>query len=639
MPVTDKQIQAAIARKQQSSPVQRGVNDEQIQAAIARKLQEQQSSVGVERPESTPELLSMADKAFERMGEIDEDRSADAKQREANRLQGIKDDATVRRMRTVLTEGPRLAGSIAGGIMGGPPGAALLGGAGELLGESIGLLVGSPEEKEEASKKEFIGLVKDISIKTGEAGIEEGLWDLAGGALAKTGRFAFSPIIKKIAPKAAAMSNMFAKLGGKFSPAELDKRGIIKFLESASRNSLEGKELFKAFVDQPADRAMNKMMKIIASDLSEGVGKLEPDMVADALTRSIKGIDSSFEEVLGPAWGQLDTITKGATVETAGLHEFVEKEIFELAEIADIGKSEALGTLIDRIDRLPPHVSFAGMRRIKRNLFKQIKSLEISGDIADGMAKKLGSLADEALLDPKTVKGASKEAKLLHSNLGSAYSTGKTAFKDAFPSKIIDGLTDPRKKAAVVGKLFPDKGIDNIRNIRNTLTKTIRGKANKEGAKTWGKLQRLWLEDLVTRSTDASGKLLTDSLENNITKFGPSAAKEILGPEHAKALRLVRGIAKEKGVKRTNLAFLVRSVQIGGALTAVSGFKGEDDLVTIGAGGAVALTPAVFALLSGSRSGNALLRAGVRLPKGSKSLPAIVIKLNAAIRRERKKDK
>jgi hypothetical protein len=581
----------------------------------------------------------MASRARGLVAEREEEGKVKAEETARNELQEQKDEATVRRIRTVLTEGPRLAGSIVGGILGGPPGAAVLGAGGELLGESVGLLVGSPEEKEEASKKEFIDLVKDISVETGEAGIEEGLWDLAGGTIAKVGKVAFSPIIKKIAPKAAAMSSMFARLGGKFSPAELDKRGIIKFLESASRNSLEGKELFKAFVDQPADRALNKMMKIIASDLSEGVGKLEPDMVADALSRSIKGIDSSFEEVLGPAWGQLDELTKNATVGTAGLKEFAEKELFELDEIANIGGSVELQGLLSKVDLLPHKVSFAGMRRIKRNLFRQVKSLQVSGDVADGLAKRLGSLAEEALLDPETVKGASKEVRLLHSNLKSAYSAGKTAFNDAFPSKIIDGLTDPRRKAAVVEKLFPDKGIDNIRNVRNTLTKTIRGKVNKEGTKTWGKLQRLWLEDLVSRSTDASGKLITDSLENNITKFGPKATKELLGPEQAKALRLVRGIAKEKGVKRSNLAFLVRSVQIGGALTAASGLKGEDDLVTIGAGGAVALTPAVFALLSGSRSGNTLLRAGVRLPKGSKILPSLVLKMNAHLRRERKKDK
>jgi hypothetical protein len=277
------------------------------------------------------------------------------------------------------------------------------------------------------------------------------------------------------------------------------------------------------------------------------------------------------------------------------------------------------------------------MRRIKRNLFKQIKSLKISGDVADGMAKKLSSLADEALLDPETVKGASKEIKMLHSNLRSAYGTGKTAFKDAFPSKIIDGLDDPRRKAAVVEKLFPDKGIDNIKNIKNTLTKTLRGTTNKEGTKTWNKLQRLWLEDLVTKSSDVSGKLITDSLEGNITKFGPKATKELLGPEHAKALRLIRGIAKEKGVKRTNLKFLVRSVQIGGALSAGAGLRGDNDFVSVGTGGAIALTPAIFALLSGSKAGNTMLRSGVRLPKGSKILPALVIKMNAHLRRERKK--
>jgi len=646
MAVTLEQIQkerarrAALKRVQDERLRRQSPAEGQLAEGQLTEAQQLEQGGGI-FPKPTAEMSELAGRAIAKVAEDKKIAAAEAAKQmspEERAEREAKNQATVDRMRAVLTEGPRVAGSVVGGIIGGPLGAAALGGAGEMLGESARLLVGTQEEKDEASKKEFTDLVKDLSVQSGKAGIEEGLWDLAGGAVAKTGGLVFSPVIKKIAPKASAMASTFANLGGKFSPAELDRRGFLQFLESASRNSLEGKQLFKAFVDDPSDRAISKMMKIVANDLSEGIGKLEPDMIADALSSTIKGVDSSFDEVLGPAWSQLDDLTRNATVQTAGLKDFAEKEIFELAEIEGIGGSAELESILNKVDKLGPFVSFKGMRRIKRDLFRQVKSLNVSGDVADGVAKRLGSLAEEALLDPSTMKGASKEARMLHSNLKNAYSSGKRAFNDTFPSKIIDNLVDPRAKASTIKRLFPDKGIDNIKNVRNTLTKTIKGTANPEGAKTWNKLQRLWLEDLVTRSTNASGKITSKALENNITKFGPKAVKEILGPEQAKALRLIRGIAGEKQVDRANLSFLVRSIQIGGALTATGAGPGDEPLGARIAGGGIAIAPAAFALLAGNKPGNALLRAGLKLPKGSKALPGIVLKMNAAIRRERNKD-
>jgi hypothetical protein len=529
-------------------------------------------------------------------------------------------------------EGPQLALSTAGGILGGIPGAAVGGALGRAISD-IGMATIDAEGTGELPED----IIMEIGKNAAGAGIEEGLWDLGGGVVTKVGGFVASPILKKIAPKAAAFADMFRQAGGKFSPAELDRRALIQFLEAGSRNSLGGREIFEKFVNAPSDKALTKMHKIIGRDLAEGVGKLSPDLVADSLAGSIKGIDSSFDETLGPAWTQLNELTEGATVSTKGLKEFAEKELLELEEINAIGGSAELGSMLSKVDGLEDFVGFKGMRRIKRDLIRQVKSLNISGDVADGVAKKLAGLAEGALLDPASVKGASKEAKLLHQNLKAAYRTGKTAFNEAFPRKIIDDLVDPRKKAAVVERMFPDQSVDNIKNIKNTLTKTLKGTVNKEGTKTWNKLQRLWYEDLITRSTDASGVLSSAALEENIQKFGASATKEILGADSAKNLRLVRGIAEAKQVQRTNMRFLVGSIQLGGAGTVAAGLAGDNDLVTIGSGGAIVLSPAIFALMSGSRGGSALLRAGLRMPKGSKSLPKIVLKMNAAIRRERKK--
>ena len=638
MAITLKQIKQERARR---AGLQR-IADERAR----RQQPEQQQAIAPQPPTGQApvddRIARLAGKAVQEFEEqkalepgLKRKREQEAIEREKGlREQEIFEDRFNATARFVRDEGPRLGLSIAGGMLGGPVGAGVGGGIGETTSEFFTRLTESEKTGETLPE-----IVQATGKEAVSAGIAEGLWDLGGGVVAKAGGKIFSPVIKKIAPKAAAFMDVFTKAGGKFSPAELDRRGLIKFLESASRNSLEGKQLFKAYIDEPANRALIKMTKVMAGDMAEGVGKLEPDMVADALVNSIKGIDSSFDEVFSPAWTQLDELTEGATVRTDKLKAFAEKELLELEEIKGIGGSAELGSLLNQVNSLEEFVSFKGMRRIKRDLFRKVKSLNISGDIADGVAKKLGGLAEEAILDPTSMKGASKEAKLLHQNLKSAYRTGKTAFSEAFPSKIIDGLDNPIRKSAVVKRMFPNNSIDNIKNIRNTLTETLKGKPNKEGIETWNKLQRLWFEDLVSSSINNNGKLVSSSLEAGIEKFGPKAVKEILGPEQAKSLRLIRGIAKEKAVKRDNLTFLVRGAQLGGAAAVAAGFRGENDPVTIGSGGTIVLAPAAFALLAGTGKGNALLRIGLKLPKGSKALPGIVLKLNAAIRRERNKNK
>jgi hypothetical protein len=240
-------------------------------------------------------------------------------------------------------------------------------------------------------------------------------------------------------------------------------------------------------------------------------------------------------------------------------------------------------------------------------------------------------------MDPKSVKGAGREAILLHTNLRKAYASGKQAFTDAFPDKLVARLADPRQKTAAVQKLFPDKGIDNIKNMRGVMTKTLRGTTNPEGVKSWNRMQRMWLEDLVNRSTNTQGQIVSVALENNIQKFGPRAIKELLGPEQAQSLRRLRGMAKGATHKPANLMFMVRTLQVGGGLAAIGASPGDEPTSVRLIGGTIALTPVIYAALASSRIGSSLLRGALTLPKGSKRLPGMVIKLNAALLRERKR--
>jgi hypothetical protein len=414
---------------------------------------------------------------------------------------------------------------------------------------------------------------------------------------------------------------------------------VIKFGESVARSGIGGKELMKQLIDEPADRAIVKMSKIIAGDIAEGMSKLEPDIMADSLRSAIIGVDSTFDEVFSPAWSQLDDLTKTASVSTAGIKDFAEKEIFEMLQTGGVAESAELVSEIAKIDKMPNFITYKGMRRVKTNLTKKIKSLDISGDAAQGAVKKLASLADEALTDPISVKGASKEAKLLHANLRVAYRTGKKAFNDAFPLKLINKLDDPRAKARAVETLFPDNGIDNIKNIRNGLTKTIKGKVNESGVETWNQLQRTWYEDLIARSTDSqTGKIISHKLETNIKKFGLAASKELLGPKQAKSLRRLREFAKITQNKKNALGVLfIKGIQTGGGIAAVGGLPFvNDNPVTMLAGGTVAIAPAAWALAASKPASSALIRGLLKMPKGSKRIPGIVAKLNKSLLRDAK---
>ena len=83
--------------------------------------------------------------------------------------------------------------------------------------------------------------------------------------------------------------------------------------------------------------------------------------------------------------------------------------------------------------------------------------------------------------------------------------------------------------------------------------------------------------------------------------------------------------------------FMVRQLQIGGALAAAGGIPGDEPSGVRIIGGTLALAPAAYALLASSRGSSALLRAALTIPKGSKRMPGMVIKLGAALRREQKR--
>ena len=115
-------------------------------------------------------------------------------------------------------------------------------GFGGVAGEAIQTGI---EEKRLIGKREVL---KAFAI---EAGTE-----LGGRGVVGTGKFLFSPFIKKTVPEAAALMDDFAKVGGTFSPTELDRRFSLRIGEAFSRGGFGAKEIFQEFEERQGKAAL-----------------------------------------------------------------------------------------------------------------------------------------------------------------------------------------------------------------------------------------------------------------------------------------------------------------------------------------------------------------------------------------------
>jgi hypothetical protein len=529
----------------------------------------------------------------------------------------------------------RMAGGTVGGILGPlilgqippftalpeefvtiPLTAAIVAGLGGTAGETVQTAI---EEKRLPSKREAL---RAFAV---EAGTE------SGGRYAQLGlKFLISPFVRKTIPEAAALVDDFAKVGGSFSPSELDKRMSIYMAEGGSRGSFGAKQIWDTF-EKKQGAAARVFADNIVDSIAEGTARETPENLAQIFASDISRpngrIMKILDDLVNPLYKQVDDMTKTATVATRRLKLFAKAELATDTRLNNLYLSSAGRNQLTKIIGMPDQVTFSDMRILRSTFLGDVRQMARDVDKAEGIIKHIANLTDEAMFDFRATKGLSVEAEQLLRNTNALYRAGKEGIKTTFSEKLLKNLI--KNPSNVVAESLSKQNPIAIRNLRIALTEPIGGMPSKEGQILWNQLRTNWLADAVEKSFTEEGFVKPNAFTNIIKyKMGEKAVGEMF-PEKTS----LEGINKIKNLFEiiskkppAGVSLYVRGIQTGGLYMMYKGAK-EGDYLTVAGGGVLAMGPMAFARLSTNPTGIKLLTAGFSMKPGSSAVAPIAARM------------
>ena len=533
-------------------------------------------------------------------------------------------------------------------------------GLGGVAGEAVQTGI---EEKRLISKGEALGAFATESLT--ELGTR--------GAVAGT-KFLFSPLIKRTVPEAAALVDDFAKVGGNFSPTELDSRFSLQIQEAFSRGSFGAKQIFQEFEEAQgraalafADNIIDNVVKGVARQAPEEIG----EVFAEGITRPSGKVFNLLDDLFNPLFKQVDDLAReGAeagfrqvraggpavrgvsgrfvparelqrirltpTVSTKSLKAFAQRNLATDTRLngqflSPIGRSK-LKKIVDGADAL----SFSDMRLLRSSFLKDARKLARDVDQSQGIIKQLARLTDEAIFDPKAARGLNPKARNLLENINALYKASQRGLETTFSEKLAKRLL--KNPSNVVKELFPNNNPKSIRLLRQSLVEPISGKPSAEGKILWGQLRQAWLADVVDQATK-EGVVKPKVFDNLLRKMGKEGLREIFPEEKSlvgvKRIQSLFDIAGKAPPSGTSL--FSRSAQIGGlALMYKSGKEG--DFIGFTAGSVLAIGPLAFAKLATSPRGVKFLTAGFKMKPGASGLVPNAVRMIRLLREINKRE-
>ncbi len=553
-------------------------------------------------------------------------------------------------LRIGKTIGGTVVGLLAGQLVPGPADEAFLlrtaisalgAGGGGAAGEAI---------QTGLEEKRLIGKREALNAFASEAGFE------GGGRLGFKG-FALiaSPFIKRIVPEAASLVDDFAKVGGTFSPTELDNRFTLRIGEAFSRGSFGAEKIFQDF-EEKQGKAVVSFARNIIDSIGQGVARQTPEEIGEVfaagITRPGGRIFNIFDELVDPLYKRVDELAQGSIagfrqigkpgrivrgakgkfipakqlqqirltpkVSTKSLKSFAAKQLatdkrLNRQFLSPIGRSK-----LENIIGLSDDLSFSDMRTLRSSFLRDARKLARDVDQSQGIIKQLAGITDNAIFDPAAAKGLNPEALKLLRNTNALYKAGQQGIKTTFSETLAKRLL--RKPSSVVKEVFPSNNPKAIRLLRKSLLEPISGMKSAEGKALWNQLRITWLADAVEQATK-EGVAKPRVFDNILRKLGKEGLEEIFPEkEVANNVRKIQTLFATAGKAPPKGASLFsRGTQLGGlALMYNSGKKG--DVIGFTAGATLALGPMAFARLATTPGGVKFLTAGFRLKPGAAAL-------------------
>lgn len=519
-------------------------------------------------------------------------------------------------------------------------------------------------------EKRLIGKREALKAFAIEAGTELGARGLVGGV--KTVAF---PFIKKTAPEAVSLVDDFAKVGGQFSPTELDRRFSLRIGEAFSRGSFGAKEIFQEFEERQGKATLAFADSIIES-IGEGIARQTPEEIGElfaaGITRPNGRVLNILDDLVNPLYKQVDNLAReggelafrqvrgiprmpqprgragqfivskelqrlrlAPKVSTVSLKAFARKQLvidtrLNKQFLSPVGRSK-----LQKVLGLNDKISFSDMRLLRSSYLKDVRKLARDVDQSQNIIKQLAGITDDAIFDPKAAQGLNPEALNLLRNTNALYKAGQKGIKETFSESLAKRLL--KNPSRIVKEIFPNNNPKAIRLLRKSLIEPISGRPSAEGKILWNQLRQAWLADAVSEATK-EGVAKPRVYNNIIRKMGKGFQEMFPEKEIANRVKRIQSIFEIAGkTPPTGASLFSRGAQVGGlALMYKSGKEG--DIVGFTIGSTLAIGPLAFAKLATNPKGVKLLTKGFELKPGASGLVPNAVRIVRLLREINKKE-
>ncbi|MHA2068667.1 MAG: hypothetical protein ACXABY_30255 [Candidatus Thorarchaeota archaeon] len=500
----------------------------------------------------------------------------------------------------VGTAAPYVAGAI-GGYLGGPPGAAVLGGVAEL------------------GRQELMEDAPDIP-KAGYEAAKQGVYELGGRAVTGAISKAIAPTARHIKALFPEMAEKFAKWGGYFTPAQATDSRIIETVEQIAENSAFGQNklfYFKANQTEAYGKMVEDMAERIGSDLT-------PAEIAPLVTEMLERNKGMFMEAAGQMYSKVDkalNIKKNfmhfvdgelvpvselaSPVSTASLDRFSKELVELLAAREGVGASQAGDALIMKISRLRKTLTFKEAQGLRSGLIDEV-SMASSKDKAKGIAKKMVSLLDNEM--EAAAKRLGPEEYAMWREADAFYKQGKAKFDSHYIKALLRFLDPDRNPAGadmILQRVIKPGRFTQVRKFKQAVG---------ENSAVWNRMKRAYLKDMVeTNTTD--GVLLGKNFLTKFDKMKDPVLKEMFTPAEIAEIRTIATIGKtlQEPLKGGG-GMLIQLAQGNAVLGTAVLLTGKLPKT----GGVILVGPWALSKLLVSKRGRRWLIEGVKTPKVAK---------------------
>lgn len=460
---------------------------------------------------------------------------------------------------------------------------------------------------------------------------EEAAWEVGGRYTQMGLKTVFGPLIKKPLKEAAGLVDEYARVGGHFTPAQLDKRISLRMMEGISRGGFGATESWELF-NKIQDEWLVQYADDVVSSIAKGASKQTPAEIGETLQKMIARPAGAkltmFDEIIDPLYKQVDELTKGAFVSTKGLKNLAIEEIAKDKKLKQLYLSTSGRQTLNKVKQLPDNMKFGDMRELRSSFLADVRVLTKDADKAQALVKRLASRADDALFDSELVQGLTPEAERLLRNTNRLYKTGREVFDKTFTYKLAQNLLDNPEVA--VKAAFPRGSANRISTFREALLQTARGTPDPDGRVLWDRLKQLWLEQTVEKSV-SKGAISTTKLHTAFRQMGDDALKEMFSPDELLRIKNIEKIAGAIGRRPTgSYSLFVKGTQVGLVYNLLSGAPETGISITLKGG--LALSPYAYVRLAMNPLGSKLLTAGIPMKPGSSGLASVASRMIKLLR-------